>query len=183
MTTTQKLMTADELLAMPDDGFRYELVRGELRKIAPSSPDHGEFAARTTTPLAVHVFTNRLGVIYIADTGFMLESDPDHVRAPDAAFVRRERVHLGRGRRGYFPGAPDVAIEVISPGDTYTDVDEKVGDYLDAGTQAVIVINPRNRTARVHFSRNDVVLLTVDDTLDISGVVEGWSMPVRDIFE
>ncbi len=183
MTTKERLITADELIAMPDDGFRYELVRGELRKMAPASPDHGEIAAWVAAPLAIYVKSNRLGAVYIADTGFLLASDPDHVRAPDAAFVRRERVHLGRGRRGYFPGAPDVAIEVISPNDAYANVDEKVADYIVAGTQAVIVINPRNRTVRVHYSHNNVVLLSVDDMLDISAVVEGWSMPVRDIFE
>ena len=176
-------MTAEELLNMPDDGFRYELVRGELRKMTPAGHVHGEYAASILISLGAHVNANGLGKAYAAETGFKLESDPDHVRAPDAAFVRRERAEEARDTRGFFPGAPDVAVEVISPSDSYTEVEEKVADWLDAGTLAVIVVDPRRRTVKVHRSLTDIVVLTEADTLDIGDVVPGWQMLVRDIFQ
>ena len=84
---------------------------------------------------------------------------------------------------GFFPGPPDIAIEVISPSDLYTEVDEKVADYLAAGTQAVIVVNPRRRTVKVHRPLSDTVELTESDTLEVSDIVPGWQMPVREMFE
>jgi Uma2 family endonuclease len=183
MTTTTRPMTAEELLNMPDDGFRYELVRGELRKMAPAGHDHGRIAASVAARLYVHVTEGGLGEVYAAETGFRLESDPDHVRAPDTAFVRRERAEAARGTPGFFPGAPDVAVEVISPSDSYTEVEEKVADWLGAGTLAVVVVDPRRRTVKVHRSLVDAVVLTEADVLAIEDVVPGWRVPVKDIFK
>ena len=183
MVTTTRPMTAEDLLNMPDDGFRYELVRGELRKMSPAGHVHGEYAASILISLGTHVKANRLGRVYAAETGFRLESNPDHVRAPDAAFVRRERADAVGDAPGYFPGAPDLVIEVVSPSDSYTEVDEKVADWLNAGAQAVVVVNPRGRVVRVHRSLTVVVVLTESDTLDVSDIVQGWQMPVREIFE
>ena len=183
MVITTRPMTAEELLNMRDDGFRYELVRGELRKMSPPGHVHGKYAMSIGVSLAVYVKANRLGVVYAAGTGFKLASNPDHVRAPDAAFIRRERSEAVGDAPGYFPGAPDLVIEVISPSDRYTEVDEKVAEWLNAGAQAVVVVNPRSRVVRVHRSLNDVVTLTESDTLDVSDVVQGWQMPVREIFE
>ena len=181
MTTTTQPMTAQELLNMPDDGFRYELVRGELRKMPPAGHDHGGIAAFITIQLGKHVMEGRLGKVYVAETGFQLESD--QVRAPDAAFVRRERAEAARGTPGFFPGPPDVAVEVISPTDRYTEVEEKVADYLDAGTLAVIVVDPRRRTVKVHRSPADTVLLTEADVLQVDDAIPGWQIPISDIFE
>ncbi len=183
MVTTTRPVTAEDLLEMPDDGFRYELVRGELRKMPPAGHVHGRYASFIGGYLMMHVRANRLGRTYGAETGFLLASDPDHVRAPDAAFVRRERAEAAGDAPGFFPGAPDLAIEVVSPGDRYTEVDEKVADWLDAGTLAVVVVNPRRRTVNVHRSPTDVTALSESDTLDVSDVVPGWRMPVKEIFE
>ena len=101
MATTTQPMTAQELLNMPDDGFRYELVRGELRKMPPAGHVHGEYAMFIGSSLVAHVKANGLGKVYAAETGFQLESD--HVRAPDAAFVRRERAEAVRGTLGVLP--------------------------------------------------------------------------------
>jgi Uma2 family endonuclease len=104
------------------------------------------------------------------------------VRAPDVAFVRRERVEEAQDTEGYWPGAPDLAIEVVSPGDLYSDVEEKVFDWLAAGTRMVIVVNPRRRAVTIYRSPADVVVLGENDTLDGGDVVPGWTMPVRDLF-
>ena len=183
MVTTTRPVTAKELLDMPDDGFRYELVRGELRKMPPAGHVHGEYAMSVGISLGAYVKANGLGKVYAAETGFMLASDPDHVRAPDGAFVRRERAEAAEDAPGFFPGAPDLAVEVISPSDRYTEVDEKVADWLDAGTLAVVVVNPRRRTVNVHRSLTDITALSESDTLDVSDVVPGWRMPVKEIFE
>ena len=182
MATTTKLMTAEELLEMPDDGFRYELVRGELVKMPPAGHMSSFREMLIGSHLTVYVRENRLGRAYGASGGFRLESDPDTVLAPDAAFVRQERVEAVGDGDGFFPGAPDLAVEVISPSDRYTEVDEKVAEWLAAGTRMVVVVNPRNRTVRVHRPTTDSVLLTEEDTLDGGDVVPGWEMPVADIF-
>ena len=132
--------------------------------------------------LAQHVQTNGLGQVYAAETGFKLASNPDTVRAPDAAFIRRERLDEGKSVEGYWPGAPDLAVEVISPDDRYTEVEEKVFDWLDAGARMVIVINPRKHSVSVYRSRSDIAVLTESDSLDGGDVVPGWRVPVKDLF-
>ena len=183
MATTTKLMTAEELLEMPDDGFRYELVRGELIKMAPAGhmPAFYELRIGAKTCLCL---SKKMGLAghTARPAAFRLETNPDTVLAPDAAFVRKERVEAVGDGDGFFPGAPDLAVEVISPSDRYTEVDEKVAEWLAAGTSMVVVVNPRNRTVRVHRPTTDSVLLTEEDTLDGGDVVPGWEMPVADIF-
>ncbi len=180
--TTIRTFTADELLQLPDDGFRYELVKGELVKMAPAGREHGVLAMRIGWRLAQHVEANNLGEVVAAETGFKLASDPDSVRAPDAAFVRRERVAEAGDARGFWSGAPDLAVEVVSPGDTYTEVEDKVLEWLDAGTLMVVVVNPRQRTVTLYRSRSDIVILTQDDILDGKDVVPGWSLPIQELF-
>jgi Uma2 family endonuclease len=181
-STKRRITTAEELFNMPDDGYRYELVRGELRKMAPTGSEHGDISADIHISLGAYVRANNMGKTRIAESGFVLERDPDHVRAPDVAFVRRERVEAIGRQPGYWPEAPDLAIEVISPNDRYTEVNEKVADWLAAGTRMVVVVNPRNQTVRVHRAAADVVTLTITDTLDGGDVVPGWQMPLADIF-
>ena len=182
MTTATRLMTAEELLAMPDDGYRYELVKGELRKMAPPGLYHGVNGSRIVETLLPHVRRNGLGEVPLPSPGFILSRDPDHVREPDVCFIRQERIDAVGYTRRYFPEAPDMVVEVISPNDRYADVDEKVADWLGAGVRMVIVVNERNRTVQVHTA-DGVVELTEADTLDGGDVVPGWSMPVAGIFE
>ncbi len=181
MATRAKLMTAKELLAMPDDGFRYELVRGELVKMAPAGRVHGKRGNRVNVSLSLYVYENNLGETYLAETGFHLETDPDHVLAPDGAFVSREREEATPEAGGFFPGPPDLAVEVVSPSDRLTEVAEKVAEWLAAGTRMVVVVNPRNCTVQAHTPEG-VTEFTEADTLDGGDVVPGWRLPVADIF-
>jgi Uma2 family endonuclease len=182
-TTVQKqLMTAEELLRMPDNGLRTELVRGELRTMAPANHTHGYLTVNVTIALAHYVKAKNLGRVYAAETGFILERDPDTVRAPDVAFIRRERLPEAEKTEGYWPGPPDLAVEVISPSEAYVDVEEKVYDWLNTGTRMVVVVNPRKRLVTVYRSISDMVILTDKDTLDGGDVVPGWTMAVADIF-
>ncbi len=109
MTVGQRPVTAEESLRTPDDGLRRELVRGEVRTMAPAGNVHGRIAMNVSTPLDQHVRTNGLGVVFTAETGFKISGDSDTVRAPDAAFVRRERIEAVGEIEGYWPGAPDLA--------------------------------------------------------------------------
>jgi Uma2 family endonuclease len=182
MSTRTQLVTAEELLRMPDDGFRYELVCGELRKMPPAGHVHGRLAATLTASLVRVVTANQLGAVYAAETGFILRRNPDTVRAPDVAFIRQQRVQEVGDVAGYWPGAPDLAIEVVSPSDSYAEVEEKVFEWLEAGTLMVLVVNPRRRSVTVYRSLADIIVLTQNDALDGGDVVPGWTMPVKDIF-
>ena len=149
--------------------------------MAPAGHVHGREGNRVNRTLTNHVFDNELGETYLAETGFLLERSPDTVLAPDAAFVRRERTIGVDDSEVYFPGPPDIAVEVISTHDRLTEVAAKVALYLAAGTLMVIVVNPRNHTVQVH-TPDGVTELTEDDTLDGGDVLPGWSMPIADIF-
>src|SRR5689334_4866978 len=108
MSTTERLITAEELLRLPDDGMRHELIAGELRTMAPSGGQHGWLTMQFSGPLYQYVVTHGLGRVFTAETGFLLRTQPDTVRAPDVAFVRQERVEQVGEVAGYWPGAPDL---------------------------------------------------------------------------
>ena len=173
---------ADELFRMPDDGQRHELVRGELRTMTPAGSSHGNVGMRLGWSLVTHVEGAEQGEVFNADTGFRLASEPDTVRAPDVAFVSRERIGAGRLPEGYWPGAPDLAAEGVSPNDSFRMVQEKVFEWLDAGTRMVLVIEPKKRTVTVYRSRERLRVLGPDDVIDGEDVVPGWRCPVRQLF-
>jgi len=177
------LFTADEFLRIPDDGVQRELVRGIVREMTPAGHGHGRIGGRIHTRLGAYVEAHGLGEVYTSDTGYQLATDPDTVRLPDVSFVTRERVDRTGDAGGLWPGAPDLAIEVISPTDTYGEVDEKVAEYLDAGCRMVVVVNPRRRVATVYRSHDEVALLTENDVLDGADVVPGWRLPLKNVFQ
>ena len=180
MVSKPRLVTAEELLQMRDDGFRYELVRGELRRYPYCGFKHGIVAAHFAHSINQHI-TEDFGDV-VAATGFILDRNPDHVRAPDVAFVRLESVTSMKVEDGYIPGPPDLAVEVVERGDHYVEVQEKVYDLLTAGTGMVLVADSVNHWVTVHLPTNSISVLTDQDVLDGGDVVPGWTMPVGDIF-
>ncbi len=146
--------------------------------MTPAGGQHGRIAIEISARMWSFVRENKLGTVYAAETGFRLASDPDTVRAPDVAFVATARaVETIK----YFPGAPDMAVEVVSPNDSYSDVAAKVGDWLTYGTQAVWVVDPQRRTIEVHRA-GGVEHLSEQDTLDGGEVLPGFRLAVRDCF-
>ncbi len=129
------------------------------------------------------VNVTRPGKVYAAETGFKLTTDPDTVRAPDAAFISQKRLDEVGPVQGYWPGAPDLAVEVVSPNDLYTEVNDKVAEWLAAGSGMVVVVNPRRQQVFVHLSPTEVNVLGVADTLDGGEVVPGWQLPIKELFE
>src|SRR5262245_917574 len=140
MATQVRLVTAAELSRLPADGFRYELIEGELRRMTPAGYRHGLVTMRFAWRLASHVEAHDLGTVCAAETGFLLSSNPDTVRAPDIAFVASPRQRDEESTSGYWPGAPDLIVEVLSPSDTYSEVESKVLAWLDAGARIALVL-------------------------------------------
>ena len=182
MTTATTLMTAAELLTMPDDGLHhYELVKGDLITIPPAGGEHGAIGINAATFINVFVRQNDLGIVFNSDTGFIVETDPDTVRAPDVSFLRKENIPPDGIPKGFIPGAPDLAVEVISPSDSYTEVAEKVAQLLEAGTQLVVLIDPRTRTITLHYD-GEIERLTEADTLTFGDVLPGFQCAVGELF-
>lgn len=183
MTVNSKLMTADDLLRLPEDHLRHELVRGQLRTMPLSGLDHGDIASVLDGSLGPYVRRRKQGRVFVGGTGFLLTSDPDTVRATDLAFVRQERLAPGKDRAGYFPGAPDLAVEIFSPHDRYLETAERVGDWLDHGTQLVFVVSSLHKTVTIHRPGDIFLVLGMDAVLSAGDVVPGWTLPVRELFE
>jgi Uma2 family endonuclease len=175
-------MTAQELFEYSHEPYRQELVGGRLLEMEPPGAEHGAVAMRIALLLAPAVDQSGLGIVFGSEVGFHLASDPDTVRAPDVAFIARERVPATGIPRGYWPGPPDLAVEVVSPNDRASTVEAKALDWLAAGTRAVIVVHPPLRTAMVYRSRYDIRILTADEPLELGDVVPGWSPLVGEFF-
>jgi Uma2 family endonuclease len=173
------ITTAEELLRAQDIG-RCELVRGELRMMIPPGAEHGRVAMSLGWRINDHVVAHDLGTVFAAETGFHLARDPDTVRAPDVAFVRKGRP--AAPPRGYYPGAPDLAVEVLSPDDRPGYVREKTAEWLESGARAVWVVDPLQRTVTVHEAGREPVLLDQTGTLHGGELLPGFELAVRDAF-
>lgn len=180
--TATQAITAAELQRLPSRGGRYSLIKGELRTMPPSGGEHGSVAMHLAASSYQAVAAQNLGRVYAAETGFLLATNPDTVLAPDAAFIRHERREQIGHITGFIPAAPDVAVEVISPPDTYTEVEEKVSLWLQHGTQMVVVVNPRRRGVTVYRPCQAVLFLTEHDELSGNDVVPGWRVGIQDLF-
>lgn len=182
MPTTKTLMTADELLQMPKDGFRYELIEGELKQMSPGGYKHGVTIARFTGRLQVHVEDNNLGEVCGAETGFLKSKNPDTIIAPDVAFISNQRASQITNLDTYSPVAPDLAVEVLSPSDSPKKVQKKVDDWFVFGVIVLILIDPRKRFVRVHRSSTDFFTLYENDILVLDDILPGFSYPISRLF-
>jgi Uma2 family endonuclease len=182
MSTVTELFTADQLLHMPSDNFRYELRKGALIKMSPAGFEHGVIIAALAGLLWQHVRANKLGVVLGAETGFKLASDPDTVLAPDIAFVRQERFELIGKTKKFWPGAPDLAVEVMSPDDSIRKTNEKARDWIEAGASMVWVVNPKRQTITVFRPSADPQTLAEKDVLEGQDVVPGFRCAVAEVF-
>ena len=151
--------------------------------MSPAGHTHGRIAARILVLLDQFVRPRRLGEVYAAETGFLLHTDPDTVRAPDTAFVAASRLsEMSPAAEGFFPGAPDLAVEVISPSDTYTEVEGKAIQWLNSGVRVVIVADPAKESVSVYRSLSEISILTGDDLITAEELLPGWQVRVREVF-
>lgn len=183
MTGTKPITAEDLFLMMHDDtGKRYELVRGELQEMPPAGGYHGNVAFTIASIIGAHIRGKDLGEGFTAETGFITGREPDSVRAPDVAFVSKERLAGERAPDGFVQTAPDLAVEVVSPNDSAAAIHEKVGEYFDAGTRLVWVVYPGTRSVSVHRSSFESTTLNEGDSLDGEPVFEDFRVPVSDLF-
>ncbi len=183
MITSAKPITAEEFLLMPDDGKRHELVEGELTELTPPPGwVHGKTQLNTGIVLREFVRPRRLGDV-VTETGFVISTDPDTVRAPDVAFVSAGRLPKGEPPTGYLRLVPDIAVEVVSPSDTASEIRSRARMWLEAGCRLVWVVYPASRSVTVYRSMSDAVTLEADDVLDGAPVLDGFGVSVSDLFE
>jgi Uma2 family endonuclease len=181
MATLQHLISAEELFQMPNPG-RCELVRGELIMVSPAGSKHGWIIGNLTILLGHFIKLNKLGGIMGAETGFIISRNPDSVRAPDVAFVSADRLPE-MIPEGFFNGPPDLAVEVLSPSDRASEVQEKIRDWLEAGCRAVWIVDPKTKSVTIYKGAQDIVVLASGDTLTDPQNLPGFTALVSEIFE
>jgi Uma2 family endonuclease len=175
------LITADDLELMPDDdSVQIELDEGELITMPPAGEEHGDCEGQIFYVLKRYVREHKLGKVYTGDTGFRIGDET--VRAPDVAFVRRERIASIRSK-GFAKGAPDLAVEIFSPSDNVRQLMRKVKQYFAAGCHTVWIVYPERREINVLEASGADRLLTVEDTIDAPDLLPGFSVPVAELFE
>ena len=184
MTTIRqsRLVTATDLLRRGDDGYRYELVHGQLIRDRPAGSRHGAIAYQLGRILGNWVHDRGAGVVFAAETGYKPRSAPDTVRAPDVSFLSQDRVPAEGLPDGYFEGPPDLAVEVLSPDDRLVDVEAKIRDYVDTGCRQVWIVAPKADTVTVYRSRKDVQILTEDDILVGTDFLQGFECALGELF-
>ncbi len=181
-TSAATLMTAEDLLKLPDDGRRYELVRGKLIRMSPSGSRSSIVSGRISNRVGPFVEQHRLGFCGDSDWGFILASNPDVVRAPDVGFVRADRIPPEGIPEGFWPGAPDLAVDVLSSSDRFSDVLEKVQEYLAAGTRLIWVVDPDARRATVFRPAPAPVTVGADSELSGEDVLPGFVLKLAEVW-
>ncbi|HVT58270.1 MAG TPA: Uma2 family endonuclease [Thermoanaerobaculia bacterium] len=180
--STQPL-TAEEFFALSFPDSRTELVRGEVVWMSPANAEHGVIAMRIGARLHAFVESHGLGAVCAAETGFLLGRDPDTVRAPDAAFVSCQRIGAGPPPRTFWPFAPDLAVEVVSPSARARGLEESVRDWFAGGARRVCLLYPQSGTVHVFRSPSEVQVLGSGEMLSGEDVLPGFSCAVAALFE
>ncbi len=175
--TNDRLITVDEYTRLLEDGERQELQAGVLVSEPQPFPRHAQIQARLAQILLDFVDPRGLGVV-LTEGGFLLSRHPDTVRGPDVSFVRRDRFDADRASRAFFPGAPDLAIEIVSPSNRAGEMHAKVADYLAAGSSLVWVVDPDRGVVSVYRTLLAPQRVETDGVLDGEDVLPGFSLPV-----
>ena len=182
MTQQKTLMTADEFydFCCRNDG-RYELVDGKVVEMAPANEEHGEVAFNINGSFFLYSRQYGIGQGGV-ETGYRVRQNPDVVRGPDVSFNVRTRGEGERPLRSFVPGAPDIAVEVVSPSNTAAEMNRKVVEYLAAGSQRVWVVHTDSRSVVVHRADSTIITYTDDDVITDEELLPGFSLPLSDIF-
>ena len=176
-------LTPDDLLALESEhGAQYELVNGELKERGMPNPAHALIGGRISLRLGSHIEGTDRGVVLL-DCNFTLQDDPVRIRIPDISFIATARIPEGWFRTSSIHGAPDLAVEIVSPTDKASDLAVKIADYLAAGTQQVWIVEPNTRTVTVYQPGGEARVYGADDTLDGGDLLPGLALPVGDLFD
>jgi Uma2 family endonuclease len=174
-------LTVEVYATLPDDGFRTELVRGRVIREPQPAFEHGRLQARLAELLGQHIREAGLDLVCVGNFGVITSEVPATVRGPDAAVISKDRLPDLHGT-GFLRGAPDLAIEIVSPSNRPAEIAEKTAEYLATGARAVWVVYPKSRTIAVHTSTH-ATTLSESDTLDGDGTIPGLRIPVASLFE
>ena len=180
-------LSAEEFYELRGEGH-YELLCGKVvdkyagQDMSGPGALHGKLAARLARWLDNWSHERRAGDVYV-ETGFVLQRDPTTIKRPDVSFVSTENLPAGGTPTGFIQGAPDLAVEVNSPNDTWHEVEAKVALYFQAGTRAVWIVEPTTRTITVRTPDSAPVMYQVGDTLRDATILAGFEMPLSEIFD
>jgi Uma2 family endonuclease len=173
-----KKLTAEDLYDVPRDGRKYELIEGELI-VSPAGVKHEGIASRLVVRVGVYLMSNNLGEVYTSSIGFQLPSGD--VVSPDVSFISAAKLPNGLEPEGFGQFAPDLAVEIISPSDSMTVVEDKVEIYLKNGTQLVWLINRKLRRATVYRADGTVSVIRAEGRLDGEAVLPGFTCALAEI--
>ena len=178
-----KTWTDEAFMALPDDGHHYEVINGELIDMGNSGALHGYVCSLALAALAGYILPKKLGVILDSSTAFKMKNG--NKRSPDIAFFAKERLQgIAVLPSGYLDGAPDLAVEVLSPGNTVEEIDDKLTEYFENGSRLVWVIHPTQHYVLVYRSAHEPDrLLKGKDSLDGEEVIPGFSLAIADLFQ
>lgn len=181
VSAERKIWTDEEFMALGDRDNRLELVNGEVRAIGNSGMEHGNIGTFLGGAIELHARARKLGVTCDSSTAFALKSG--NKRSPDISFVARERLQgLRQLPKGFFQGAPDLAIEVISPSNTFAEIHDKLVEYFDNGCRLAWVVNPSEKSVLVYHQPEPDRLLKISDNLDGEEILPGFTLPVAELF-
>jgi Uma2 family endonuclease len=174
-------MTVEEFQRLPEsDEFLYELDAGLLVREPRPARAHGTAVILIGKHLADYALEN--GGVVTTETGYVLGEDPDTLRGPDVAYSRRDPAPYGGGPDGYISGAPDLAVEVLSPSNRWTDIRRKIDQYFAAGARMVWIVDPQSKSVTVHPSADRSQTIGHDASLDGGDVLPGLRLPVAELF-
>ncbi len=176
------IVTAEELTHLADSGKKYELIDGELITMSPAKPDHSWIGSELAFLIKAFIDDRGMGEVFPGDTGFQLSQFPDTVLAPDVSFVSSDRLPSLDEWQGFFPFAPDLAVEIFSPSNTAQEMAGKVRRYFAAGSTMVVIVDPRLKIVDVNFLNSTSVRLQSGDKLDLGDVIPGLLIPVSSLF-
>ena len=181
IATEKKIWTDEAFMALPDDGDRYEIVNGELVNMGNSGMAHGDLCAFLVGNLAIYVRAKKLGSVCDSSTAFKMKLG--NKRSPDISFVAKERLKgLKKLPKGFFEGAPDLAIEVLSPSNTFEEIHSKLVEYFESGCKLAWVINPDEESVLVYRKPQPEKLLKITDSLDGEELIPGFTLAIAELF-
>jgi Uma2 family endonuclease len=180
-SVAQRILTAEEFAQLPEAHKHQELVRGEVVDTAPSGALRGAITANIAARLAAWAQGSGHGCVSVA-SGYIVSRGLDTVRGPDISYLRADGVPAGGVPEGFWVGAPDLAVEVVSPSETADEVREKVRDFLAAGTPLVWTVYPRTREVVVHTPDGMARTFGADDVIEYPEVLPGFSCRVAELF-
>ena len=178
---SKRYMTESDLMSLDDDSCRHELVAGVIVAEPFPTHDHDRTFRRVLRLLGDFAESHELGEVF-GETGYVLARDPDTVRGPDVSFISRERLRGFDGAR-LFSGAPDLAVEILSPSNRRGEMHAKVADYLAAGARLVWVVDPKRNSVTTYRTLLAPRRVELGQTLDGEDVLPGFVVPLEAIFE